>query len=281
MKDRPTPSIQTKRNKNRGDENVMRMNSHQDGIVAKVHGVPCTALDARGAVQYHVFEPARQFRQYPLDAAQRERVLIPSLARGEHVQSVDVPIGYQGLIQIALAVEDVDEVEHDATLDAEVYVEIAQSHVEIDDARGTAPQREAASEGCGGRRLAHPALAGSDAHHATATGGCGRRRRRRRRRRPMIDIGGVGEHERMMGWARRRRRERFRRGRHRRRCNLCPRRRANMMTVDDASGTEDAIDGGGWTTDDGVGGGIVDDDGGTANVSRSAGTGRRGWAARG
>ena len=86
----------------------------------------------------YLIEPFCVLLQHPLHSLHRKRLLIPRLTGREHAQSLHLLVGYQRLGQRALLLEDVDEVEDDPTLDAEVYVEVAQSDVEIDDAGGMA-----------------------------------------------------------------------------------------------------------------------------------------------
>src|SRR5690606_32634121 len=61
-----------------------------------------------------------------------------------------------------LALDDVDEVVHHATLATHDQVEVAQAHVEVDHGDLLAMAGEAAGKGSAGGGLAHAALAGSD-----------------------------------------------------------------------------------------------------------------------
>jgi len=92
-------------------------------------------------------------------------------------------------MQRTFLLEDVYEIENDATFDSEMDVEVTQADVEVDDAGGVASLGEAGGEGGCGGGFAHAAFAAGDADYAAAgrlggvrCGVCGR----------VVDFGGVG-----------------------------------------------------------------------------------------
>mmetsp|Transcript_15849 Transcript_15849/g.33144 ORF Transcript_15849/g.33144 Transcript_15849/m.33144 type:complete len:93 (+) Transcript_15849:648-926(+) len=92
-------------------------------------------------------------------------------------------------MQRTFLLEDVYEIENDATFDSEMDVEVTQADVEVDDAGGVASLGEAGREGGCGGGFAHAAFAAGDADYAAAgrlggvrCGVCGR----------VVDFGGVG-----------------------------------------------------------------------------------------
>jgi hypothetical protein len=103
-----------------------------------------------------------QLLQHPLDALLLQRVLVACLGGGQDVELVELLVLDEGLRQLDLFVDDVDEVVHDAALDAHDQVEVAQADVEVDDAGLQPAHREARGEARAGGGLADPALAGGD-----------------------------------------------------------------------------------------------------------------------
>ncbi len=65
----------------------------------------------------------------------------------------------QRLLERSLALDDVDEVIHDAAFAAHDEVEVTQTDVEVDDRNLVAAQREAGGEAGAGRGLAHATFA--------------------------------------------------------------------------------------------------------------------------
>src|SRR5690606_29685757 len=98
--------------------------------------------------------------EYLLDALFGQRVLVAGLRGGQDEQVLAVPVLDECLIELGLAIDDVDQVVYDATLAAHDQVEVAQADVEVDDGGLEAPQREAGGEGGTGGGLAHTTLAG-------------------------------------------------------------------------------------------------------------------------
>src|SRR5581483_9938348 len=68
----------------------------------------------------------------------------------------------QRLIEVSVAIDDINEIEHDAALAPHDQVEVAQADVEVDDDGPMPPQRQAGRESGGGRGLADPALSRRD-----------------------------------------------------------------------------------------------------------------------
>ena len=150
----------------RGDFGV----GHDDRAVGEIERGERAVLDAGRAVADDVVELLLQLLHHPLDALALQRVLVARL-RGREDEEVVVPLVLdQRLVEVGVAVDDVDEVEHDAALAAHHQVEVAQADVEIDDHGLVAAQRQAGGERGGGGRLADAALARCDDDHLRQTG---------------------------------------------------------------------------------------------------------------
>ena len=78
---------------------------------------------------------------------------------GEGIEVFDALVLDECLVQVGFAVDDVDEVIHDATLDAHDEVEVAQADIEVDDAGFEALEGEAAGDAGAGRGLPYSAFA--------------------------------------------------------------------------------------------------------------------------
>ncbi len=107
---------------------------HHQRLVRESHSQHRAAFDARRAVANHPVEALPQVADDPLDALLREGVLVAGLRGRQKVQRVDALVADQRLRQLGVPLRDVDEVVNDPPLCAHHEVEIAQAHVEIDDA---------------------------------------------------------------------------------------------------------------------------------------------------
>lgn len=106
---------------------------HQQRLVGEVHRHERAALDAGGRVADDVLEAhAGQIVQDLLHAVLRERILVARLAGGQHEQVVALLVLDEGLVQVGLALDHVDEVIHHAALAAHDEVQVAQADVEVD-----------------------------------------------------------------------------------------------------------------------------------------------------
>ena len=71
--------------------------------------------------------------QHLFDAFFSQRILVAGLRGGKDEEVVAVLVLDQGLVEVGLAIHDVDEVVDHAALAAHDEVEVAQAHVEVDD----------------------------------------------------------------------------------------------------------------------------------------------------
>ena len=122
-------------------------------------------LDARRAVADDVVELLLQLLEHPLDAVALQRVLVAGLRGREDVEIVVALVLDQRLVEVGVAVDDVDEVEDDAALAAHDQIEVAQPDVEIDDDGPVPAQRQSGGERGRARGFADPALARCDHHY--------------------------------------------------------------------------------------------------------------------
>jgi hypothetical protein len=128
---------------------------------AKVSAITAPRSMPAGRVAHHVVEAhVLELLEHLLDAVLGQRVLVARLRGGEDEQVVAVLVLDQRLVQARLAIDDVDQVVHDATLAAHDEVEVAQADVEVDDRGLEAAQGESRGECRAGGGLADAALAG-------------------------------------------------------------------------------------------------------------------------
>jgi hypothetical protein len=95
-----------------------------------------------------------------LDAFFGQGVLVAGLRGGQDEEVVAVLVLDQGLVEVGLAVDHVDQVVHHAALAAHDEVEVAQADVEVDHRGLEAAQREAGGNAGAGGGFADAALAG-------------------------------------------------------------------------------------------------------------------------
>jgi hypothetical protein len=88
-------------------------------------------------------KPIRPGRQHLFHAVLRQRVLVARLAGGQHEQVVALLVLDERLVQVGLALDDVDQVVHHAALAAHDEVEVAQADVEVDHGGLVAAQGQA------------------------------------------------------------------------------------------------------------------------------------------
>ena len=132
-----------------------------DGLVGEGEGHHGATLDAGGGIAHYVVEAhVLQILEDLLDTFLGERVLVAGLGGRQDEEVLAVLVLDEGLVQVGLAVEDVDEVIHHAAFAAHDEVEVAQADIEVDDRGLEAAQGEPGSEACTGGGFAHTALAG-------------------------------------------------------------------------------------------------------------------------
>jgi hypothetical protein len=131
--------------------------------------------DAGRRIAQDVVEAFRdQLIEHAPHAVRRQRVLVARLGGGEYEQRVDPLVLDQRLLVRAVALNDVDEVVHDAAFASHHEIEIAQADVEVDDCDLLAATRETARETGRRRRFADAAFARRD-DDDLGRSGCGRR----------------------------------------------------------------------------------------------------------
>ena len=121
-------------------------------------------LDAGRAVADDEVELLLQLLQDALDALALQGVLVARLRGRKNIEIVVALILDQRLIEIGVAVDHIDEIEHNAALAAHHEIEVAQSDVEIDDHSFMAAQCQPGGKSGSGGGLADPSLAGCDRH---------------------------------------------------------------------------------------------------------------------
>jgi hypothetical protein len=140
----------------RGDLGV----GHHYGVVGVVHGHMGAMFDPRRGVADDVVEALPQVLQDLADALLGQGVLVPGLGGRQDIEGIAPLVTDQGLIDIRLAIDDVDEVIDHPPLAPHDEVEVAQAHVEVDDHGAVPTLSQAHGQRGAGGRLTHAALAG-------------------------------------------------------------------------------------------------------------------------
>src|SRR5947207_15405333 len=89
-------------------------------------------LDARRAVADDEVELLLQLFEDPFDSVALQGVLVAGLRGWKYVQIVVAFILDQRLVEVGVAVDDIDEIKHDAALAAHPRIEVAHTYIEID-----------------------------------------------------------------------------------------------------------------------------------------------------
>src|SRR5258705_8712699 len=122
-------------------------------------------LDPRRAVADDEVELLLQFLEHPFDALALQRILVAGLRGRKDVEVVVALVLDQRLVEVGVAIDDIDEIEYDATLAAHYEIEVAQPHIEIDYHRLMTAQSQPGGKSRGGSGLPHPPLAGCNRHY--------------------------------------------------------------------------------------------------------------------
>jgi hypothetical protein len=132
------------------------------GVVGKYIAICRAALDTGRRVADDVVVLFRQLFEHLADALDGQRVLVAGLRGRQHEEVVARACRDQRLIQVGLAVDDVDEVVDHAPLAAHDQVEVAQPDVEVDDNRFVTAHRDPSRDACTRGGFAHPTFARRD-----------------------------------------------------------------------------------------------------------------------
>jgi len=125
-----------------------------------VHGHHGAGLDAGGRVADDVLKVhGAQVGQHFFDTVLRQGVFVAGLRRRQHIQVVALLVFDQRLVQVGLAVDDIDQVIDHAALAAHDQVKVAQADVKVNHCRLVAAQGQTGCKAGAGGGLAHPALA--------------------------------------------------------------------------------------------------------------------------
>ncbi len=123
------------------------------------HGKSRAALDTGRAVADDPVELVLELADDAADADGVEGVLVPRLRGGQKEERLEPLVADQGLVELGVALDDVDEVVDHAALGTHDEVEIAQADVEVDHGDAIAPLRQRRAERRCRCRLADAALA--------------------------------------------------------------------------------------------------------------------------
>ena len=132
-----------------------------DGFVGKVECHQCTLFDtgrgvADNELEAHFF--AGQLFHHVVHAFAGQRVFVAGLRGGQDVEVFAVFVFNQGLVECGFALDDVDEVIHDAAFATHNQVEVAQTDVEVDYGGFVAAQGQAGCDAGAGSGLAYAAF---------------------------------------------------------------------------------------------------------------------------
>ena len=131
--------------------------------VGVVHGHARAVFNASGRVTHDVVEAhGAQLDQDLVHPTRGEGVLVAGLAGSEHEQVVTVFVLDQGLVQMGVALDDVDQVVHHAALTAHGEVEVSEPDVEVDDHRFVPEQGQTGGQAGTGGGFSHAPFARGD-----------------------------------------------------------------------------------------------------------------------
>ncbi len=133
-----------------------------DRRIREAHGERRATLDSGRTVANHKVEAAAQLVDDALHAFLRQRVLVARLRGRQKAEIGKALVANERLIELRVALGDIDQIKDDASFRAHDEIEIAQADVEIHDSDLVALQRQSGAEGCGRCGLSHAALAGCD-----------------------------------------------------------------------------------------------------------------------
>ena len=94
-----------------------------------------------------------------------QAVLVPALRSWQKSERVEALVSNEGLRELCLAFDDIDQIEDHAPLGTHDQVEIAQADIEVDDDDLLTALRQRCTQRCCRGRLADPALAGGHHQH--------------------------------------------------------------------------------------------------------------------
>src|SRR5580693_2822377 len=116
-------------------------------------------FDPRGTIADDVIELLFELVEHTIDAITSQRILVTGLRRREYVEVVVTLVFDQRLIEVGVAIDDVDEIKDDPAFAPHDQIEVAQTDIEVDDDSLVPAQREPGGKRRRGGGLAHPALA--------------------------------------------------------------------------------------------------------------------------
>ena len=131
-----------------------------DRRIGVPHRERCATLDSGRAVAQDPSELLAQFRDDTGNAVVGEGILVTRLRRRKQEERLDALVADQRLGKLDRALHHIDEVINHTPLGTHHKVEVAQSHIEIDDHDTLPALRKRCAERGGRRRLADAALAG-------------------------------------------------------------------------------------------------------------------------
>ena len=132
-----------------------------DGFVGKVECHQRTMFDTGRGVADDEFEAhffAGQFFHHVVHAFAGQCIFIAGLRCRQDVEVFAVFVFNQGLVECGFALDDVDEVIHDAAFATHNQVEVAQTDVEVDHGGFVAAQGQAGCDAGAGSGLAYTAF---------------------------------------------------------------------------------------------------------------------------
>lgn len=137
---------------------------HHDGLIGKVHGHQRAGFDAGWRITHDVLEAhLGQILQHLLDTFLCQGLLVARLRGSQHVQVLALLVLDEGLVEVGLAMDHINQVIDHAAFAAHDQVEVAQADVEVDHSSLVAAKGQAGSEAGAGGRLADAPFAGG--HH--------------------------------------------------------------------------------------------------------------------
>ena len=91
-----------------------------------------------------------------------QRLFVPGLRCGQHIQVVALLVFDQGLVEVRLTLNDIDQVIHHPAFAAHDQVQVAQAHIKVDNRCFVPAQSQAGRKTGAGGGFSHAAFAGGD-----------------------------------------------------------------------------------------------------------------------
>src|SRR5205814_2511459 len=106
---------------------------HDTRAIGEIERGNRAVLDPGRAVAYDVIELLLQLIEHAFDPVALQRILVAGLRGRENIEIVVALVLDKGLVEVGVAIDNVDEIKYDTAFAAHDQIEVAQPDIEIDD----------------------------------------------------------------------------------------------------------------------------------------------------